>query len=186
MAQKVIEKMPDTVPILVNSAGCGAVLKEYGTLLKTDEAKEFSKRVFDVHEWMAVNFELPKKSAEKEAVIVQDPCHLRHVQNSHHHVRDLLDPFLEIVELSDDGLCCGAGGVYSLAQRELSTEIRQLKSTALNEVMKGKGTLRVASANPGCVTHLQAEGFEMKHPLELVADYLSEMDHQSVEKLNEF
>ena len=186
MAQKVIEKMPDTVPILVNSAGCGAVLKEYGTLLKTDEAKEFSKRVFDVHEWMAVNFELPKKSAEKEAVIVQDPCHLRHVQNSHHHVRDLLDPFLEIVELSDDGLCCGAGGVYSLTQRELSTEIRQLKSTALNEVMKGKGTLRVASANPGCVTHLQAEGFEMKHPLELVADYLSEMDHKSVEKLNEF
>ncbi len=73
-----------------------------------------------------------------------------------------------------------------MTQRELSTEIRQLKSTALNEVMKGKGTLRVASANPGCVTHLQAEGFEMKHPLELVADYLSEMDHQSVEKLNEF
>ena len=65
MAENVIDAMPTTGPVLVNSAGCGAMLKEYGKLLGTDKAKRFSERVFDVHEWIANNFELPKKSEKK-------------------------------------------------------------------------------------------------------------------------
>ena len=182
MAEKVIEMMPDSGPVLVNSAGCGAILKDYGTLLGTDEAKQFSERVFDIHEWLVINCQMPEKRNIKEKIIVQDPCHLRHVQNSHHYVRDLLNPFVEIVELSDEGLCCGAGGVFSLAQNKLATEIRELKTDSLNAVFEEIGEARIVSANPGCVTHLQAKGFEMKHPLEVLVEHLSEAGAQSLEE----
>ena len=175
MAENVIDAMPTTGPVLVNSAGCGAMLKEYGKLLGTDKAKRFSERVFDVHEWIANNFELPKKSEKKERIVVQDPCHLRHVQNSHQYVREVLSPFVEIVELPDEGLCCGAGGAFSVSQKKLATEIRKLKSMAFEEVKTKGSKYRVVSANPGCVTHLQVEGFEIKHPLEVVAEYVNQI-----------
>ena len=85
---------------------------------------------------------------------------------------------MEIVELSDEGLCCGAGGVFSLAQNKLATEIRELKTDSLNAVFEEIGEARIVSANPGCVTHLQAKGFEMKHPLEVLVEHLSEADTQ--------
>ena len=66
MAENVIDGMPATGPVLVNSAGCGAMLKEDGKLLGTEEAKRFSERVFDVHEWIAENYQLPKKTEKKE------------------------------------------------------------------------------------------------------------------------
>ena len=176
IAAKVIDEMPDGGPILVNSAGCGAMMKEYGELLGTDKAKQFSERIFDIHEWMAQNHRLPDKIEKKERLVVQDPCHLRHVQKSHQFVRELLSPFVELVEIPDEGLCCGAGGAYSISQKKLSSEIRELKSKALWEVIEDGEECRVVSANPGCVTHLQTEGFEIKHPLEVVAEYLSEVN----------
>ena len=103
IAAKVIDEMPDGGPILVNSAGCGAMMKEYGELLGTDKAKQFSERVFDIHEWMAQNHRLPDKIEKKERLVVQDPCHLRHVQKSHQFVRELLSPFVELVEIPDEG-----------------------------------------------------------------------------------
>ena len=179
MAENVIDGMPATGPVLVNSAGCGAMLKEYGKLLGTEEAKRFSERVFDVHEWIAENYQLPKKTEKKERIVIQDPCHLRHVQNSHQHVREVLSPLVEIIELPDEGLCCGAGGAFSVSQKELSTEIRKLKSIALTEVATEGEKYRVVSANPGCVTHLQAAGFEIKHPLEVVAEYLNQISESN-------
>jgi len=77
--------------------------------------------------------------------------------------------------LPDEGLCCGAGGAFSVSQKELATEIRKLKSIAFAEVGAKGSKYRVVSANPGCVTHLQAEGFEIKHPLEVVAEYVSQI-----------
>ena len=176
MAENVIELMPSSGPVLVNSAGCGAMLKDYGKLLGTEEAKEFSDRVFDVHEWIAMNFELPEKIEKKERIMVQDPCHLRHVQNSHQYVRKLLNNFVEVVELPDEGLCCGAGGAFSVSQKSLATEIRKLKGMAFTKASGKDQKYRVVSANPGCVTHLQVEGFEIKHPLEVVAEYLDQIN----------
>ena len=73
--------MPGEAPILVNSAGCGAALKDYGHLLDTDGGRGFAARVFDVHEWIAPRLEqLPELQPLGEPVIIQDPCHLRHVQ----------------------------------------------------------------------------------------------------------
>ena len=88
------------------------------------------------------------------AVIVQDPCHLRHVQRAHESVRTVLGRYADIVELDDDGLCCGAGGAYSALQPELAASIRDRKLAAIDRARRRTGATVVASANPGCAMHL--------------------------------
>jgi len=166
LARQVIHALDDGKPVLVDSAGCGATMKNYGELLRTDEAHEFSKRVFDVHEFVAEHVDaLPRVTPLDLRVAVQDPCHLRHVQKVHMSVRTVLRPFVrELVELDDDGLCCGAGGAYSLVQPELSLLIRDRKTAVINESAPDL----LASANPGCSLHLQQAGHDVVHPMELV------------------
>jgi glycolate oxidase iron-sulfur subunit len=101
-------------------------------------------------------------------VIVQDPCHLRHVQKSHMAVRTVLGPVAHLKELDDDAVCCGAGGAYSVMQPELAGEIRDRKLAAIARA--GDGV--VASANPGCAIHLAAAGLVVRHPMDLLADAL--------------
>ncbi len=164
----------DDRPVLVDSAGCGAALKNYGRLLGTAEARAFSTRVFDVHEWLVDRLGVLVESRPAAApldvtVAVQDPCHLRHVQRSHEAVPEVLRPFVrELVTLDDDGLCCGAGGAYSMLEPELATAIRRRKT----ESVARSGATVVASANPGCSLHLAAAGLDVRHPLELVAEAL--------------
>ena len=157
-------------PILVDSAGCGAALKDYGHLLDTEAARAFSARVYDVHEWLADRVDdLPEVEPLDRRVAVQDPCHLRHVQGAHRSVYTVLAPFVrEVVELDDEGMCCGAGGAYSLVQRQLAVEIRERKTAAIARA----GADQVVSANPGCSLHLAATGLDVRHPLELVAEAL--------------
>ena len=113
--------MPGEAPILVDSAGCGAQLKDYGHLLGTDAAGAFSARVRDIHEWLAEHADrLPAPRHPLEPVIVQDPCHLRHVQRTHLAVRTVLGRYAPLVELDDEGLCCGAGGAYSALHPDLA------------------------------------------------------------------
>ncbi len=163
----------DDRPVLVDSAGCGAALKDYGHLLGTPEAVAFSERVFDVHEWLAPRIgEVLESRAVAPLdmkVAVQDPCHLRHVQRNHQPVHELLGGFVrEVVPLDDDGLCCGAGGAYSMLEPELATKIRERKSASVARA----GAQVVASANPGCSLHLAAAGLEVKHPCELISQAL--------------
>lgn len=156
----------DDRPILVDSAGCGAAMKDYGHLLGTDEAVAFSNRVFDIQEWLAQHIDrLPEANPLELRVAVQDPCHLRHVQRVHEATRTVLAPFVrELVELDDDGLCCGAGGAYAVLEPELAGDIRQRKVEAIAVVHPDA----VASANPGCSLHLAAVGVPTLHPMELV------------------
>lgn len=151
-------------PVLVNSAGCGAALKDYPHLVGTDAARAFSSRVFDVHEWLA-DRTLPTVRPLDLRVAVQDPCHLRHVQRRHDAVRTVLAPFVAaIIELDDDGLCCGAGGQYSLLEPELAGAIRDRKVAAIDAVAPDV----VVSANPGCALHLAAGGVAVEHPMTLI------------------
>ncbi|MFQ5558532.1 MAG: (Fe-S)-binding protein [Acidimicrobiales bacterium] len=170
LARRAIRGLPGDRPVLVDSAGCGAAMKDYGRLLGSAEAEAFSARVLDVHEWLAERLDrLPPVAPLPMRVAVQDPCHLRHVQGAHEAVRSVLRPFVaELVELDDDGLCCGAGGVYSVLEPELAGRIRARKS----EVIERARADVVASANPGCSLHLSATGVEVRHPLELVAEAL--------------
>jgi glycolate oxidase iron-sulfur subunit len=173
LARAVMSSMPGAAPILVNSAGCGAALKDVGHLLDTPEAHEFSARVYDVHEWIVAQAELlPELRRQSEPIIVQDPCHLRHVQRAHGAVRELLGRVAPVVELDDDGLCCGAGGAYSMLQPELAAQVRARKVAAIGRATARSGALVVASANPGCAMHLGAAGLDVRHPIDLVAEAL--------------
>lgn len=166
LARKMMDNLGGDTPILVDSAGCGAAMKDYGHLLGTVRAEEFSKRVFDIHEWLALNMEnLPKAEPLAKRVAVQDPCHLRHVQRVHEATRTVLRPYVqELVELDDDGLCCGAGGAYSVLQPELAGQIRDRKVEAID---RAKPDL-VASANPGCSMHLANVGVPTIHPMQII------------------
>jgi glycolate oxidase iron-sulfur subunit len=173
LAERVMATMPGEASIVVNSAGCGAAMKDYGHLVDTDEARAFSGRVLDVHEWLAPRLDrLPAPTRRLGAVIVQDPCHLRHVQKAHAAVRTVLAHVADVVELDDDGLCCGAGGSYSALQPELSGEIRDRKLAAVARASVASGATVVASANPGCAMHLAAAGLTVRHPIDLVAEVL--------------
>ena len=169
-AEATIVALHGDLPVLVDAAGCGAALKDYGRMLGTPEAVAFSARVFDVHEWLAPRLgDLPSVDRLDRRVAVQDPCHLRHVQGAHAAVRTVLAPFVqEIVELDDEGLCCGAGGAYSLTHPGLAADIRDRKTAAIERVAPDE----VASANPGCSLHLSAAGHTVRHPFEILAEAL--------------
>lgn len=189
LAARTMAALPGDAPILVDSAGCGAAMKEYGHLLGTDEARRFAARVQDVHEWLAARIDkLPMSEAiaprdsgpdagdpgagsetQRLRITVQDPCHLRHVQQAHLPVRTVLSRFFDVVELDDDGLCCGAGGAYSQQHPEIAAAVRERKVAAIERA----GTSVVASANPGCTLHLRAVGLDVRHPLEIVAEHLA-------------
>jgi glycolate oxidase iron-sulfur subunit len=170
LARRTMLAFPGSAPIVVDSAGCGAQMKDYGRLLGTDEAAAFSARVRDVHEWLAERLDhLPAPHRHLPGpVAIQDPCHLRHVQRAHEPVRAVLTRFVDVVELDDEGLCCGAGGAYATVQPELAGAIRARKLAAIER----SGPTVVASANPGCALHLasvlEPRGIEVVHPVELV------------------
>lgn len=168
LAERVMRSMPGDAPIVVNSAGCGAALKDYGHLVGTSEARQFSARVRDASEFVAPLIDRLPVRRRLGPVTVQDPCHLRHVQRAHLPVRTVLAAVADVVELDDEGLCCGAGGAYSTLQPQLAGEIRERKLAAIDRA----GPQVVASANPGCAFHLAAAGVNVKHPMDLLAEAL--------------
>jgi glycolate oxidase iron-sulfur subunit len=170
LARRVIASLPGEGPVVVDSAGCGAAMKDYGRLLDTDAARTFSARVVDFSEWLAGR-ETPPLLPTGRTVVVQDPCHLRHVQHVERAVRTVLRDGYELVELDDDGLCCGAGGAYSVTEPALSGAVRERKVAAIRAAARGRPFV-VASANPGCTMHLAAAGLDVRHPAELVEEAL--------------
>jgi glycolate oxidase iron-sulfur subunit len=167
LARSVIASMPGEAPVVVDSAGCGAVMKDYGRLLGTDDARAFAARVRDFSEWLAGR-QQPRVRPTGRRVIVQEPCHLRHVQHASGAVHVVLQPAYTPVDTDDDGLCCGAGGAYNALQPELATEIRDRKVDAIRRAAGAQEPL-VVSANPGCAMHLGTAGLDVRHPAELLA-----------------
>ncbi len=145
----------DVDAIVVNSAGCGAAMKEYGGLLVGDErARRFSALVKDVHEFL---LELPLKPPAGRLdldVTVQDSCHLAHAQRLDRAPRDVLAliPGLRIVDMPHADRCCGSAGVYSLTQPGMSLALLDSK---MAEVQATRAAV-IATANPGCMAQLEA------------------------------
>ena len=176
-AELTMSSMPGDAPIIVDSAGCGAAMKEYGSILGTDEARLFSARVVDAVEWLA---ELMDRSdlasalapvfSYRPTVVIQDPCHHRHVQKVHGSTRRVLRDRADVLELADDGLCCGAGGAYSLVHPDLAEVVRARKVEAIRSSTADRGEVVVASANPGCSMFLAAAGLRVRHPVDIVRD----------------
>ena len=166
LAHRVMGAFAGDAPIVVDSAGCGAALKDYGHLLGTAEALAFSARVRDIGEWLGERFErLPTPRRRfQQTVAIQDACHLRHVQRAHLPIRVVLAPYADTVELDDDGRCCGAGGSYQVTQPELAQEIRAQKIAAIERT----GARVVSSGNPGCSMWLASVGINTLHPVQII------------------
>ena len=180
-ARRVMASMPGDQPILVDSAGCGAAMSEYGHLLGTDEAAAFAGRVQDISTWLAERLDLlpPNRRPIPGSVVIQDPCHLRHVQQSHLPVRAVVARALAggdgvVLELDDEGLCCGAGGAYASEHPAMAGAIRERKLAAIARAWTGDGSPLVASANPGCALHLTGAAggrgapLVVRHPVDLL------------------
>ena len=141
--------------IVVNSAGCGAVMKEYPDLLDGDpDSLLFSGKVKDAGEFLS---ELGLQSKPRRLGVTatyQDACHLAHGQRVRQQPRSLLAqiPGLTLVEMPHADRCCGAAGVYSLTHRELSGKILAEK---LDEIKLTRAEVAVTT-NPGCAMQLQA------------------------------
>jgi Fe-S oxidoreductase len=145
--------------VVVNSAGCGSTLKEYGELLEHDaeyaeKARRFSASVRDVTEFLAETGIEPPTTPLPYRVTYQDSCHLVHAQRVRAAPRDLLRgiPNLDLVELDTPDRCCGSAGVYSFAQRDMS--LRLLDDKMRDVAATGADV--IATANPGCMMQLEA------------------------------
>ena len=125
----------------------------------------------DFSEWVSSQPALVVRDTG-QTVVVQDPCHLRHVQRAQGAVRSVLAHAYTLVETADDGLCCGAGGAYAVLQPDLATRIRDRKADALRAA--GGRSPVVVSANPGCMLHLRQAGLDVRHPADLLAGALEE------------
>ena len=175
LAAQVVSALGTDRPVLVDSAGCGAAMKDFGHLLDTPEAHAFAACVYDIQEWLALHPERMPQAVQvvQERVAVQDPCHLRHVQRVEASTRTVLRPYVaELVELDDFGMCCGAGGAYSILQPELAGEVRERK---LASIARSAPTV-VASANPGCAIYLAGRGVPTVHPVQLIDRALSAVE----------
>lgn len=145
--------------IVVNSAGCGAALKEYGHLLAADptyanKASRLSAMVRDITEYLVSLPFQPPNAAVRGRVTYQDSCHLAHAQRVRAAPRELLRaiPGVELVELAAPDRCCGSAGIYSFAQREMSLRLLDDKMRDVAST----GATTIATANPGCMLQLEA------------------------------
>jgi glycolate oxidase iron-sulfur subunit len=156
--------------IVVNSAGCGAMLKDYGHLLGTDAARAFGARVKDLTEILAG--QPLGLSIEPETVAYQDACHLAHAQGLRQQPRATLRSVegLDLKELRDGGMCCGSAGVYNVLHPEQARELQRRKV----ESIIASGATTVVTCNPGCLLQMQAglaeagADIRVKHMAELL------------------
>jgi glycolate oxidase iron-sulfur subunit len=146
-------------PVVVNSAGCGAMLKDYAHHLRHDptwaeRARAFSARVRDLSEVLA-DLSLPlTRPARSRRLVYQDACHLLHAQRISRQPRALLRqvPGVELVEIPEAGLCCGSAGVYNLTNAEPASKLQARK---VDNILAARPSL-VVTGNPGCLLQLRA------------------------------
>jgi glycolate oxidase iron-sulfur subunit len=163
--------------IVVNSAGCGSTMKEYGELVGGRDAELFARLTQDVTEFLAsIDLEPPRRTVER-TVTLQESCHLVHAQRIREAPRQLLAmlPGVTLRDMARPELCCGSAGLYMLTQpamasRLLDDKMRDVAST---------GATTVVTANPGCMMQLQRglhraglKG-EVKHIVELLDEAYS-------------
>ncbi|HEY7061215.1 MAG TPA: heterodisulfide reductase-related iron-sulfur binding cluster [Chloroflexota bacterium] len=149
----------DVEAVIVNAAGCGAALKDYGHLLADDpayaeRAAALSAKVKDVAEYLAAIGLTPPPGRLELRVTYQEPCHLVHAQGVRAQPRQLLRaiPGVQLVEMAESDLCCGSAGIYNLTNPGLSGDLRRRK---IAHALATEPDV-IVTANPGCMLQLQA------------------------------
>lgn len=166
--------------VIINAAGCGHTLKEYGHILADDpayaeRAKAFAAKVRDVQEFLAeagLTAKLHPLQDEPLIAVYQDACHLLHGQKISQQPRQILQqiPGFSLREPLDAALCCGSAGVYNMLQPAIAQELGQMKVKNLLNT----GATLIASSNPGCSLQIkqslekQEKTIPLMHPMQLL------------------
>ena len=171
--------------IIVNSAGCGSLMKEYGSLLADDidyalKAAQFAAKVRDVSEWLdELGWVAPLKAPLGAPVTMtyHDACHLAHGLQIREAPRALLSrlPNVKWVALIESEVCCGSAGIYNLTEPEMARRLRERKL----ENILSTGAAVLATGNPGCLAWIAAglkerglPEIRVAHPVTLLAEAL--------------
>ncbi len=182
LARQMIDSFADTNVdfVIINAAGCGHTLKEYGHILADDteyaaKARIFAAKVKDSQEFLfdvGLTAKLSPLTDKNLTLVYQDACHLLHGQKISVQPRQLLKqiPGVILKEPIDAALCCGSAGVYNMLQPEVAEELGKQKA----ENLLNTGADLIASPNPGCSLqiskYLQGKTISVMHPMELL-DY---------------
>jgi glycolate oxidase iron-sulfur subunit len=178
LAKATIKVLEGYEHVIVNAAGCGSAMKDYGHVLRdepdwADRAAAFAARVSDVSEFLADAGPRAERRPLAMRVAYHDACHLAHAQGVRAQPRELLRgiPGLEIVEPAEWELCCGSAGIYNLVQPEPAAELGERKARNLLDT----GAEAVVAGNPGCALQITAHSerlgrpLPVLHPMELLA-----------------
>ena len=158
-------------PIVLNSAGCGAAMKEYGHLLDSEAGRKFAARVRDVTELLAERG--PRPGAPVDLRVAYDPpCHLLHAQRIVDPPLRLFQaiPVMQLISTPDAAQCCGSAGLFTIVQPEMSRAVLGPKIDSLREAAPQV----VATGNPGCLMQLGGGlaaariSARVRHPVELL------------------
>jgi len=168
----------DAALVVVNAAGCGAMLKQYGHLLHDDptwaaRAAALSHKTRDVSELLASAGPVPGDRAVPVRVTHDAPCHQMHAQRIVQPPLAVLQavPGLELVPLEDTDQCCGSAGIYNLIEPGTSDAVLAPKLQRIHDTR----AQIVASGNPGCMMQigagliLERSETAVAHPVELLA-----------------
>jgi glycolate oxidase iron-sulfur subunit len=149
--------------IVINAAGCGSTLKEYGKLLRDDpafaeRAQKFSASVRDLTEILvqpgASGNSAPHSSQSALKVTYHDACHLAHPQHITKPPRELIRALVgkNFVELPESDVCCGSAGSYNLTEPAMADRLQKRK---IDNIIK-TGAQVVVTTNPGCLLQIRA------------------------------
>jgi glycolate oxidase iron-sulfur subunit len=156
--------------VVVNAAGCGSAMKEYGALLADDpawagRAARFSAKVRDVMELLAeLEVQAPARLHPLTArVAYHDACHLAHAQGVRQQPRAVIRriPGLDLVDIVESDVCCGSAGIYNLVAPQAADDLGDRK--AVNVTASGAEFL--TAGNGGCLLQIQAALRRAGHPL---------------------
>ncbi len=178
LAKATIEALEDYETVVVNAAGCGSAMRDYGHVLRddpewADRAARFSERVRDVSEFLAEAGPRADRRPVELRVAYHDACHLAHAQGVREQPRELLRgiPGLELLEPDEWQICCGSAGIYNLVKPEPAAELGERKARNLLDT----GAEAIAAGNPGCALQITAHTgrlgrpLPVLHPMELLA-----------------
>ena len=167
--------------IIINAAGCGSSLKEYGEWLRDDPAwgergKSFGSKVQDLTEWLIKSGPTldPRPSTLSLPVTYHDACHLAHAQRITKPPRELVKAVAgkNYEELPESDVCCGSAGTYNLTEAEMAGRLQARK---IENILKS-GARIVVTSNPGCILQIRAGLRKAGAPIEVVhiADFLED------------
>lgn len=163
----------DVDDIVVNVAGCGSTLKEYGELLASDamyadRARRFSEKVKDVSEVLADLEPAAPRHPLDVRIAYHDACHLAHGQGVREEPRRILRsiPGLDLVDIPEASLCCGSAGTYNLMHPEAAEELGRRKAANVLATQPDA----VTTGNPGCLLQISRylDGRPVLHPVEIL------------------